>query len=120
MSAVPSELTIRAPRSQMLSQKVADLEARLSASTVQAAPAAAPAGAVMNGAVHEAAPAAPPPLPLLSSSLSLLDQGVVGERRRRTDPAPRPSTAPYRTTGETGSLASWSADAFGKSKTPGW
>ena len=32
----------------------------------------------------------------------------------------RPATAPYRSFKETASMVSWSADAFGKSKTPGW
>ena len=32
----------------------------------------------------------------------------------------RPSTAPYRTLQDTASVVSWSADAYGKTKTPGW
>ena len=32
----------------------------------------------------------------------------------------RPATAPYRSLDDSGSIASWSADAHGKSKTPGW
>ena len=32
----------------------------------------------------------------------------------------RPATAPYRSLKGTQSEVSWSADAFGKSKTPGW
>ena len=34
--------------------------------------------------------------------------------------AQRPSTAPYRNVKDTASVVSWSADAYGKSKTPGW
>lgn len=33
---------------------------------------------------------------------------------------PRPKTAPYRAKTDSASMVSWSADAFGKSKTPGW
>ena len=32
----------------------------------------------------------------------------------------RPSSAPYRTLNDAASAVSWSADAYGKSKTPGW
>ena len=32
----------------------------------------------------------------------------------------RPATAPYRVLADTTSVVSWSADAFGRSKTPGW
>ena len=32
----------------------------------------------------------------------------------------RPATAPYRTIADTASVVSWSADAYGKTKTPGW
>ena len=41
--------------------------------------------------------------------------GVIG-----ADIAARPSTAPYRSFKDTESMVSWLADAFGKSKTPGW
>ena len=32
----------------------------------------------------------------------------------------RPATAPYRTLGDSASVVSWSVDAYGKSKMPGW
>ena len=48
-------------------------------------------------------------------------EGVVGLASVPELPDPRPATAPYRTVQlETASQLSWSADAFGRSKTPGW
>ena len=49
------------------------------------------------------------------------DEPLTSAREIGAGIATRPKTAPYRSAkGDTASVVSWSADAFGKSKTPGW
>ena len=96
-----------------LTKKVHALEKKLSAAPAEEAPAAAKA--------------AEPTIAELLTSLAALtaaatgDYGVPSSAVIGSGLAARPSTAPYRSLNkETASVASWSADAFGKSKTPGW
>ena len=46
--------------------------------------------------------------------------GDFGQSSKVIGTGGRPSTAPYRSLKDTASVVSWSADAYGKSKTPGW
>ena len=91
-----------------LTAQVKALEARLAGATVAA----------------EAAAAAEPTIVELLTSLQELTAAATGEQVSSkaigAGLGVRPSSAPYRTYKDTASVVSWSADAFGKSKNPGW
>ena len=100
---------------EKLAVQVAALEARLASKT----------GSVADGlAVAEEAR---PSMEELVSSLNEL-AAVAAEdttpatatTSREYGSGPQPRSTLYRAPGDSASMVSWSADAFGKSKTPGW
>ena len=66
-----------------------------------------------------------PDLAELISNLKALTDAAIAEEGGPTSSGlygagGRPTTAPYRNLSDSASIVSWSADAYGKSKTPGW
>ena len=120
------------PFAQVLSSKVTLLESRL---TSLAEPtAAAPAAAAPLAASAPAADTADTPGAVSLSAVALLEEvntqlaalqtaveGSASATSTKAAPA-RPKTAMYRMlrAEDSGSVVSWSADAFGRSKHPGW
>ena len=103
-----------------LAAKVAALESKVAAQ-------AAAAAAEPSANVGPAAGADVASIAELVASLQALTAAAAGDDAAPTSArvigaGGRPSTAPYRTLkpSEGDDLVSWSADAFGKSKTPGW
>jgi hypothetical protein len=102
---------------EKLAAQVAALEKKISAQ-----------GAEDGGAAVAAATAEPTIAELMASLKALTaaataDEAPVSSRAIGAGVVgARPSSAPYRTLrgGDSASVASWSADAFGKSKNPGW
>ena len=95
---------------QQLSSWVASLEQKILAQKPIAPPAPAPAA---DEPTPPAAHAHAEAISELLARLAALDAAAGG----------RPASAPVRydqKSDDTASVASWSADAFGKSKTPGW
>lgn len=90
-----------------LSAQVAALELKLAAKDASAAPELAEL--VMNLKALTAAASSD------SVHAGPTSAGAVG-----IGVSERPATAPYRTLADGASVVSWSADAYGKSKTPGW
>ena len=97
---------------EKLTAQVKALEAKLAASSAPAADAASaaePSIAELMSSLQQLTLAATGEQPLSSR---VIGSGVAGQR---------PSSAPYRSIPtDRQSVASWSADAFGKSKNPGW
>ena len=93
---------------EKLASQVAKLEQKL-ADKKAAGSSEAPDLAELIASLRQLTAAAGGEGPMTTSS------GVIG-----AGVGTRPSSAPYRSLADTASVVSWSADAFGKAKTPGW
>ena len=112
-----AQLSLKAEVEKLTTQ-VADLESKLSLAAT-----AEPAGS--EAAADAATAAAQPTINELMASLAALTATAAGETGASSaviGGGGRPSTAPYRRLKavDSQSVVSWSVDAFGKSKTPGW